>query len=362
MKKKGFFRRLFTFKKFLIFILAIIILFILYIIGNSIYCVKNNEKPYLYTYEVSVDEKGNILRKYKGIFATKYVDENSSETLYNSQKYVPKIYTIEAAAVIDRITKDYIYLDILGADYITDENSSSDNAYDLPSKPLCVATSNNIISNYNDKQYFYSKSIDPSISIIMQKAKIKNNNYNYLPGTYLKLLFKKEDIDFNSKVISPKNINLYPFNNFEIIFEKINYNRKSLLLDNNKYYNSDFNYNIYKYNGIPYIVINKIIKKHTKDEGTFHYNNPQAYINKKLIIPDAVMNADFNPNYILAKANYDASTGKISYEVYKDGGTTLYKYPNYTIIKYNSLDGKKDLVIGDKDMTIHDLEKIETTN
>lgn len=361
MKKKGFFRRLFTFKKFLIFIAAIIILFILYIIGNSIYCVNNNEKPYLYTYEVSVDEKGNILRKYKGIFATKYMDENSSATLYNTQKYIPKIYTIEAAAVINRITKDYIYLDILGADYITDENYSSDNVYNLPSKPLCVATSNNIISNYDYDEYSLYEYSDPNISTIMKKAKIKNNNYNYLPGTYLKLLFKKEDIDFNSKVISPKNISLCSFDDLKITFKETNDNNKVLILnpdDYSKYnYDNNFDYKIYKYNGEPYVILNNAIARANRNKIVTNYNDPEKYINKKLDIAEAISSTFFNPNYILAKANHDASIGKINYEVYKDGGTALYRYPNYTIIKYNSLDGKNDLVIGDKEMTIQDLEK-----
>ena len=55
---------------------------------------------------------------------------------------------------------------------------------------------------------------------------------------------------------------------------------------------------------------------------------------------------------IIEKANKDFPD-TISYD---DGGSMEYHYPTYTIVKLNKLDGNKDVYIGDKNMTIHDLE------
>ena len=46
---------------------------------------------------------------------------------------------------------------------------------------------------------------------------------------------------------------------------------------------------------------------------------------------------------ILAKANQDVSDGVIDELVYKDGGSQVYKYPDYTIVKYHTLDGNDDI-------------------
>lgn len=54
---------------------------------------------------------------------------------------------------------------------------------------------------------------------------------------------------------------------------------------------------------------------------------------------------------IIAKANKDLPDA-ISYD---DGGSIEYHYENYTIIKFHTLDGNRDVYIGTKNMTINDL-------
>lgn len=54
---------------------------------------------------------------------------------------------------------------------------------------------------------------------------------------------------------------------------------------------------------------------------------------------------------IIAKANKDLPFA-ISYD---DGGSIEYHYENYTIIKFHTLDGNRDVYIGNKNMTINDL-------
>lgn len=47
--------------------------------------------------------------------------------------------------------------------------------------------------------------------------------------------------------------------------------------------------------------------------------------------------------------------GKIKAEMYKDGGSILYKYDNYVIIKFHTLDGNKVIYVVNKNMNIDDL-------
>ena len=54
---------------------------------------------------------------------------------------------------------------------------------------------------------------------------------------------------------------------------------------------------------------------------------------------------------IIAKANKDLPDA-IPYD---DGGSIEYHYENYTIIKFHTLDGNRDVYIGNKNMTINDL-------
>ena len=57
-------------------------------------------------------------------------------------------------------------------------------------------------------------------------------------------------------------------------------------------------------------------------------------------------------NAIVAKCNQDVSEGIIEELSYDDGGSSVYKYPEYTVIKYHTLDGNRDVYIGSTDMDI----------
>jgi len=53
-------------------------------------------------------------------------------------------------------------------------------------------------------------------------------------------------------------------------------------------------------------------------------------------------------NNILEQADIDAKYGICRKGIYSDGGSVEYCYDNYTILKFNTLDGNKDFVIGGK--------------
>ena len=55
---------------------------------------------------------------------------------------------------------------------------------------------------------------------------------------------------------------------------------------------------------------------------------------------------------ILAKANRDVADGVIQDLRYEDGGSAVFKYPDYTIVKYHTLDGNDDMYIGTPDIGI----------
>ncbi len=60
---------------------------------------------------------------------------------------------------------------------------------------------------------------------------------------------------------------------------------------------------------------------------------------------------------ILTKANRDVADGVIQDLRYKDGGSVVFKYPDYTIVKYHTLDGNDDMYIGTPDIDIYVKDK-----
>jgi len=62
-------------------------------------------------------------------------------------------------------------------------------------------------------------------------------------------------------------------------------------------------------------------------------------------------------NGIIAKCNQDVAGGVLEELAYDDGGSQVYKYPDYTIVKYHTLDGNDDVYIGTPDIDIHVKDK-----
>lgn len=69
--------------------------------------------------------------------------------------------------------------------------------------------------------------------------------------------------------------------------------------------------------------------------------------NKEYDFRDALLNNKITMEEIIDKANKDAFQDKtIKVDSLNDGGTNMYYYNNYAIIKYNRLDGNRDVYIG----------------
>lgn len=65
-------------------------------------------------------------------------------------------------------------------------------------------------------------------------------------------------------------------------------------------------------------------------------------------LEDALKNGTLSPMDIINKCETDEINGKVKADTIKDGGSKEYYYDDFTVLKLNTLDGDKDLIIGRK--------------
>lgn len=85
----------------------------------------------------------------------------------------------------------------------------------------------------------------------------------------------------------------------------------------------------------------------------YYYGIEKAIINlneEKLDLADSLAEGKITIDKIIEDLKKYGELNDGGTEIYKDGGTKKYLTDNYTIIKCNTLDGNKDIYIGDKDM------------
>ena len=159
----------------------------------------------------------------------------------------------------------------------------------------------------------------------------ENNDALYEIGTNVKITYDGTIMESYPAQINATKIELKSADNFEIVFKERqpidSYNRIYAILDKSE--TDKYNYSIYAYEGSVNIVI---------DEQ--EYTLREALLGNKITMEE-----------IIAKANKDFPDA-ITYD---DGGSVEYHYENYTIIKFHTLDGNRDVYIGNKNMTINDL-------
>lgn len=97
--------------------------------------------------------------------------------------------------------------------------------------------------------------------------------------------------------------------------------------------------------------INKIIDKDTSDKYDFNIctfgGDVEIIVEDDMVYPfDKALNEEvITADDILNQAEKDSEDGKCKKESYSDGGSIEYNYSTYTIVKFNNLDGNKDLYI-----------------
>ena len=136
------------------------------------------------------------------------------------------------------------------------------------------------------------------------------------------------------EIIKTVNITYNAIPDFEILFyakDSTDSYKVYKILDNSE--TDKYDYNIYGYNGIVNIKI----------DGN-EYSLKEALLENKITMEE-----------IIGKENKDEKDGKITAKMYKDGGSMEYYYENYTIIKFATLSGNRDVYIGTKDLRLTDI-------
>jgi hypothetical protein len=156
----------------------------------------------------------------------------------------------------------------------------------------------------------------------------------YMVGTNVKITYKGTVMTTYPLQVNTTNIEIKSADNFEIVFS----NKKPT--DSYKVYTilsktetDKYDYTIYGYDGIVNINID----------------------GKDYLLKDALLQNKITMDEIIAKANKDLKDKKITGDMYADGGSMIYKYENYTIIKCHTLDGNRDVYIGNTEMAIDDV-------
>ncbi len=78
---------------------------------------------------------------------------------------------------------------------------------------------------------------------------------------------------------------------------------------------------------------------------------------QRLPLKDAIIQGKITMYALLGKANRDVSDGYLAELVYRDGGSQVYHYPDFTIVKYHTLDGNDDMYICTPGTDIHVKDK-----
>ena len=218
-------------------------------------------------------------------------------------------------------------------------------------KFITGAETNGTIKNENNEQKEYSflgKVIESGTSYIIvepneneeirrtaDKISIGLGKYNdalYEVGTNVKITYNGDVRDTYPAQVKATKIEVKSAENFEILFQERSpidsYNKVYAILDKTE--TNKYDYTIYAYDGSVNIKID----------------------GEEYTLKEALMENKITMEEIIEKASNDFPNA-ISYD---DGGSMEYHYENYTIIKLHKLDGNRDVYIGSKDMTIHDLE------
>lgn len=208
-----------------------------------------------------------------------------------------------------------------------------------------INTSEENLSSFYGKvveSYQYYIIVEPNegeeIRKSADKISISLGKYNdalYEVGTNVKITYKGYVMETYPAQVDKVSIEIKSAENFELRFydkqpqsdEKVH-----TILDKSE--KDKYDYNIYAYDGSVNILIDE----------------------KEMSLREALMQNKITMNEILAKANDDLKNNKIKGDMYRDGGSMEYKYDNYTLIKFHRLDGKRDVYIGTKDMTINDIK------
>lgn len=171
---------------------------------------------------------------------------------------------------------------------------------------------------------------------------LKEEHKDYLYGEGRKVVvYYNASPQSSAASITANNISTEGFIDFELSVELSKQKRKDLILRSDE---------IDKFTSFG----------HISDTNLYYYGLSEVNVfvdNQTIPLVVALENGKLTLNAIIQKANIDVSNGIIEEISYDDGGSSVFKYPNYTIIKYHTLDGNRDVYIGRTDMNIEIADK-----
>ena len=184
----------------------------------------------------------------------------------------------------------------------------------------------------NEESYFYGKVIESNAKYII----VENNDALYTIGTNVKITYDGTILESYPAQVKATKIEIKSAENFEILFKDRqpidSYNKIYAILDKSE--TDKYNYTIYAYDGSVNIKID----------------------DKEYSLKDALLESKITIEEIIQKANKDLDNNKITGDMYKDGGSMIYQYDTYTIIKCHTIEGNRDVYIGTKEMTLNDVK------
>lgn len=168
----------------------------------------------------------------------------------------------------------------------------------------------------------------------------------------------------NSKVLQDISFNINK--NIALVNNGLNYDNTEELLEIiktiNITYNSipDFEILFYDKNPIESYKVYTILDKSETDKYDYNIYGYDGIVNikidgKEYYLKEALLENKITMEEIIEKASKDEKDGKITAEMYKDGGSTEYHYDNYTIIKFATLSGNGDVYIGTKNLKLTEI-------
>lgn len=104
------------------------------------------------------------------------------------------------------------------------------------------------------------------------------------------------------------------------------------------------------------VLNNQDIYENNSNYDLYYYGFENIYVNinneEDLKLEDALKQGKITTDAIIAKANKDLENKIIEGDMFKDGGSMIYKYPKLTIIKSHTTEGNRDVYIGIPEMTM----------
>ena len=180
-----------------------------------------------------------------------------------------------------------------------------------------------------------------------EKVKVEygTDHYDYFYGIGRMVVIyfegKPEEADNGMKLVKSDDISTEGFREFELEVEPSTDKQKKLALSGDD-------------------IQSFVSFGQMSDTNLYYYGIDKVLITIKgftMPLETALEKGRITLNGIIANCNMDVMNGVLEELVYKDGGSQVYKYPNYTIIKYHTIDGNRDVYIGSTDMDIHIADK-----